>query len=75
MDHIREMDDPATKPMISPSRGIHVVLPDYYSPVEMGLIIPKTSDGRVIFLVRKEKKQKKKLNSRILVVDFSGSVL
>lgn len=51
VDHIRNMDKPASAPMISPSRGIHVVLPDYYSPVEMGLIIPKTSDGRVIFLL------------------------
>jgi glycerol-3-phosphate dehydrogenase len=51
VDHIRKMDNSASQPMISPSRGIHVVLPDYYSPLEMGLIIPKTTDGRVIFLL------------------------
>lgn len=26
-------------------------MPDYYSPENMGLIVPKTKDGRVIFLL------------------------
>jgi glycerol-3-phosphate dehydrogenase len=45
------MDDPHAKKLLSHSRGIHVILPDYYSPTEMGLIIPKTVDGRVIFVL------------------------
>ena len=31
--------------------GVHVTLPDYYSPEKTGLIVPKTADGRVVFLL------------------------
>ncbi|KAG2241435.1 hypothetical protein Bca52824_096582 [Brassica carinata] len=41
------MVDEDTKPMICPS-GVHIVLPDYYSPEGMGLIVPKTKDGQVL---------------------------
>jgi glycerol-3-phosphate dehydrogenase len=37
--------------MIMPSAGVHVTLPDYYSPEHMGLIVPKTKDGRVVFML------------------------
>jgi glycerol-3-phosphate dehydrogenase len=37
--------------MIMPSVGVHVTLPDYYSPEHMGLIVPKTKDGRVVFML------------------------
>lgn len=33
------------------SSGVHVVLPSYYSPTNMGLLDPSTSDGRVIFFL------------------------
>src|ERR1700712_4038988 len=50
-DSIRLMDDGQTKEIVAPSSGVHVVLPGYYSPQKMGLIDPKTSDGRVIFFL------------------------
>ncbi|CAH8259990.1 unnamed protein product [Arabidopsis lyrata] len=50
-DSIRKMIDEDTKPMICPSSGVHIVLPDYYSPEGMGLIVPKTKDGRVVFML------------------------
>ncbi|KAI3458938.1 hypothetical protein Pfo_015601 [Paulownia fortunei] len=50
-DSVRKMADKEAKPMISPSSGVHVVLPDYYSPEGMGLIVPKTKDGRVVFML------------------------
>ncbi|XAR52337.1 Glycerol-3-phosphate dehydrogenase [Bertholletia excelsa] len=50
-DSVRKMADNNAKPMISPSSGVHVVLPDYYSPEGMGLIVPKTKDGRVVFML------------------------
>ncbi|POS83113.1 FAD/NAD(P)-binding protein, partial [Erysiphe pulchra] len=50
-DAIRIMDDQNVKEIVAPSSGVHVVLPDYYSPGNMGLIDPKTSDGRVIFFL------------------------
>ncbi len=27
------------------------MLPDYYSPDHMGLVVPKTKDGRVVFML------------------------
>lgn len=45
------MTDKDARPMICPSSGVHIVLPDYYSPEGMGLIVPKTKDGRVVFML------------------------
>lgn len=50
-DFVRKLADKAAVPMISPSSGVHIVLPDYYSPDGMGLIVPKTKDGRVVFML------------------------
>ena len=50
-DSIRKMDDGKSRDIVCPSAGIHVVLPDYYSPTAMGLLDPATSDGRVIFFL------------------------
>lgn len=38
-------------PMVSPSQGTHVIVDSSFSPPEDGIIIPKTSDGRVLFVV------------------------
>lgn len=50
-DGIRKMDEPDIKDIVAPSSGVHVILPGYYSPADMGLIDPSTSDGRVIFFL------------------------
>lgn len=50
-DALRKMDDQSVKEIVAPSSGVHVVLPGYYSPKNMGLIDPQTSDGRVIFFL------------------------
>ncbi|KAI9801272.1 MAG: mitochondrial glycerol-3-phosphate dehydrogenase [Piccolia ochrophora] len=50
-DAIRKMDDQHVDEIVAPSSGVHVVLPGYYSPSDMGLIDPSTSDGRVIFFL------------------------
>ncbi|KAK6165529.1 hypothetical protein SNE40_022443 [Patella caerulea] len=50
-DAIRTMADPTKKKICQPSSGVHIVLPDYYSPESMGLLDPATSDGRVIFFL------------------------
>lgn len=50
-DSIRKMDDPSVKEIVAPSSGVHVILPGYYGPSNMGLIDPSTSDGRVIFFL------------------------
>ncbi|TFK26905.1 DAO-domain-containing protein [Coprinopsis marcescibilis] len=41
----------AYKPTVHPSSGVHITLPNYYSPRKMGLLDPATSDGRVIFFL------------------------
>ncbi|KAF5453415.1 hypothetical protein F2P56_028318 [Juglans regia] len=50
-DSVRKMANKDARSMISPSSGVHIVLPDYYSPEGMGLIVPKTKDGRVVFML------------------------
>lgn len=45
------MDDKETKEIVAPSAGVHVILPNYYSPRNMGLLDPSTSDGRIIFFL------------------------
>ena len=50
-DALLTMDNPAHTPIVQPSSGIHITLPDYYSPRTMGLLDPATSDGRVIFFL------------------------
>ena len=50
-DSIRQMDQHEIKKICSPSAGVHIVLPGYYSPESMGLLDPATSDGRVIFFL------------------------
>lgn len=50
-DEVRRMDDPAAKTMLSPSQGIHFVLPREFLPGDTAIMIPKTDDGRVLFAV------------------------
>ncbi|KAL4246593.1 Glycerol-3-phosphate dehydrogenase [Abortiporus biennis] len=50
-DTLLTMDNPSHKPIVQPSSGIHITLPNYYSPRKMGLLDPSTSDGRVIFFL------------------------
>jgi len=48
-DTIRQMDDPDAPPLVALSSGIHIVLPSRFLPAASGVMIPKTSDGRLIF--------------------------
>lgn len=50
-DAVRRLADPAALPMITPSCGTHLTLPASFAPGATGLIIPKTDDGRVVFLL------------------------
>ncbi|KAF2269276.1 glycerol-3-phosphate dehydrogenase mitochondrial precursor [Lojkania enalia] len=50
-DSIRKLDDQNVQEIVAPSSGVHVILPGFYSPANMGLIDPSTSDGRVIFFL------------------------
>lgn len=50
-DGIRKLSDPTCTPMVQPSAGAHVTLPEYYANKGVGMIIPKTKDGRVLFML------------------------
>lgn len=50
-DSIRALDNPNQETMIAPSQGVHIVLPRSFFPGDTAMIVPKTSDGRVIFLI------------------------
>lgn len=50
-DNLRKMDNPQDMDIVAPSAGVHIILPNYYSPRNMGLLDPATSDGRVIFFL------------------------
>uniref|UniRef100_A0A8C3TPC6 Glycerol-3-phosphate dehydrogenase, mitochondrial n=1 Tax=Catharus ustulatus TaxID=91951 RepID=A0A8C3TPC6_CATUS len=54
-DSVRKMDDEKVPNICQPSAGVHIVMPGYYSPDNMGLLDPATSDGRVIFFLPWEK--------------------
>lgn len=48
-DALRLAARPGATPRLRPSQGIHVVLERAWWPGELGLLIPKTPDGRVLF--------------------------
>ena len=50
-DSLRRLDEPSVPPMLSPSQGVHIVVPQYFLPGETALMVPRTSDGRVLFAV------------------------
>jgi glycerol-3-phosphate dehydrogenase len=51
VDEVRRLDDPAARPMLAPSQGAHLVLPPHFLPGQHALMIPKTSDGRLLFAI------------------------
>ncbi|MBI2336534.1 MAG: FAD-dependent oxidoreductase [Deltaproteobacteria bacterium] len=51
VDEIRKIDEPEVSPMLQVSSGIHVVLDKRFCAPDTGVLIPKTDDGRVLFLL------------------------
>lgn len=51
VDAVLQMDDPASEKSICVSQGVHLVLDKKFYPSEHALMIPETSDGRVLFAV------------------------
>ncbi len=54
-DHIRSMANPLLKPRILVSRGVHIILPKHVMNSKSALLIPQTSDGRVLFAIPYQK--------------------
>ncbi len=55
VDRLRLLDGQAigreAKPMVAPSQGVHIVVERSFLPTDHALLIPKTTDGRVLFAV------------------------
>ena len=50
-DSIRRMADPATDPLVVTSQGIHLVFDRSFLKGDTALMVPRTSDGRVLFVI------------------------
>ena len=50
-DEVIQMDEPGKRNMITPSQGIHLVLNKDFLPNKFAIMVPHTSDGRVMFAV------------------------
>jgi len=51
VDRIRALADPSARHLVALSRGSHIVVPARFLPVPRALMIPRTSDGRVLFAI------------------------
>ncbi len=59
VDELRQKDGEAsagekshpTRPMVAPSQGVHMVVDRDFLATNVGLMVPKTEDGRVLFAV------------------------
>jgi glycerol-3-phosphate dehydrogenase len=51
VDDLLQMDKPGKKPLVRSSQGVHLVLDRSFLPGEDAIMIPKTDDGRVLFVV------------------------
>jgi len=50
-DSLRRQADASVAPMIAPSQGIHLVFDRSFLPGESAIMVPHTSDGRVMFAI------------------------
>ncbi len=50
-DSVRKMDDADSDTMLAHSQGVHLVLPRSFFLGDTAMIVPKTPDGRVIFVI------------------------
>ena len=50
-DLMRRKAEPSVAPMIAPSQGTHLVLKSEFLPGKSAIMVPHTSDGRVLFAI------------------------
>jgi glycerol-3-phosphate dehydrogenase len=50
-DSVRRLADPNAASMIAPSQGIHLVFDRSFLPGDSAIMVPHTSDGRVMFAI------------------------
>lgn len=50
-DKVRRMSDPEARRLIAPSQGIHLVFEKSFLRADSAIMVPHTSDGRVLFAI------------------------
>jgi glycerol-3-phosphate dehydrogenase len=50
-DAVRQMADAGAEPIIAPSQGVHLVFAREFLPGSHAIMVPHTSDGRVLFAI------------------------
>jgi glycerol-3-phosphate dehydrogenase len=50
-DSVRHLAEPSAKPIIAPSQGAHLVLDKSFLSGDDAIMVPHTSDGRVLFAI------------------------
>jgi glycerol-3-phosphate dehydrogenase len=50
-DNLRQSVEPSAKPLIAPSQGVHLVFSSDFLPGSSAIMVPHTSDGRVLFAI------------------------
>ncbi len=50
-DDLRRLAEASITPMIAPSQGVHLVFDRLFLPGESAIMVPHTSDGRVMFAI------------------------
>ncbi len=50
-DAVRRLAEPAAAPHLRPSQGVHLVVDGDFLPGRNALLVPRTADGRVLFMI------------------------
>ncbi|MFO1319262.1 MAG: glycerol-3-phosphate dehydrogenase/oxidase [Burkholderiales bacterium] len=51
VDAVRQWDDAASAPLVSPSQGVHLVVDHRFLGGDHAVLVPRTEDGRVMFAI------------------------
>ncbi|MDR0199531.1 MAG: glycerol-3-phosphate dehydrogenase/oxidase [Streptococcaceae bacterium] len=51
VDQVMSMDKPEHQAMVRPSQGVHLIVDGHFMGGQDSIMVPKTSDGRVLFCV------------------------
>lgn len=51
VDELMQKDDPKAQDIVEPSQGVHLILRNVGIDITCAMLVPKTKDGRVLFIV------------------------
>jgi glycerol-3-phosphate dehydrogenase len=50
-DRMRQLDNPSAPTMTQLSQGVHIVLDRSFQPSDSAIMVPRTDDGRILFVI------------------------